>query len=289
MRHWFGSIRFWIAVAILLVIGIIATDDRIIVRHYTWQAPHDSPATETLSIAIITDLHSCFYGDNQSQIIDILTSRHIDAIVLGGDIYDDVLPQTHADVLLSQLSAITPNVYYVNGNHELYLPHDAYQQLEQKIRQYGIHILHGQGQAISADSPVMIWGVSDPVSGRFAQDLRTVGQLAKAQKPNILISHRPEHITDYTRYPFDIVISGHAHGGQWRLPYLINGLFAPNQGILPKYAGGSYQLPNPSSHSQQTQLIVSRGLARESTRYIPRIFNRPEVVFLTINPQSGRL
>lgn len=126
-----------------------------------------------------------------------------------------------------RLPAITPNVYYVNGNHELYLPHVAYQQLEQKIRQYGIHILHGQGQAISADSPVMIWGVSDPVSGRFAQDLRTVGQLAKAQKPNILISHRPEHITDYTRYPFDIVISGHAHGGQWRVPYLINGLFAP--------------------------------------------------------------
>ncbi len=284
-----GSLWLWVAVVALVIIGIIATDDRIIVREYTWQAPQGSPASTPLTIAIITDLHSCFYGDNQSQIIDILKSRHIDAIALGGDIYDDVLPQTHADVLLSQLPAITPNVYYVNGNHELYLPHDAYRQLEQKIRQYGIHILHGQGQAISTDSPVMIWGVSDPVGGRFGQELATVGVQARAHQPNILISHRPEHITDYTSHPFDIVISGHAHGEQWRVPYLINGVFAPNQGILPKYAGGSYQLPNPSSHSQQTQLIVSRGLARESTRYIPRIFNRPEVVFLTINPKSGQM
>lgn len=289
MRRLTGSLWLWLAFGILLVIGIIATDDRIIVRQYTWQAPHDSPVSAELSIAIITDLHSCFYGDHQSEIIDILKSRHIDAIVLGGDIYDDSLPQTHADVLLSQLSAITPNVYYVNGNHELYLPNETYQHIEQKIRQYGIRILHGQGQAITADSSVMIWGVSDPIGGRFGQDLAKVGTLAHAHQPNILISHRPEHITDYTNHPFDIVISGHAHGGQWRVPYLINGIFAPNQGILPKYAGGSYQLSNPSSHSQQTQLIVSRGLARESTRYVPRIFNRPEVVFLTINPKSGKL
>lgn len=78
----------------------------------------------------------------------------------------------------------------------------------------------------------------------------------------------------YQKYPFDLVLSGHAHGGQWRIPYLLNGLFAPNQGFFPKYAGGYYQLG-------QLDFIVSRGLARESTR-LPRLYNRPELVIVDV-------
>ena len=74
---------------------------------------------------------------------------------------------------------------------------------------------------------------------------------------------------------FDLVVSGHAHGGQWRLPGLINGIYAPHQGLFPSYAGGRYDLGT-------TTLIVSRGLARESTP-VPRIFNRPELVIVEIH------
>lgn len=90
----------------------------------------------------------------------------------------------------------------------------------------------------------------------------------------MLLSHRPELFETYQKYGFDLVLSGHAHGGQWRIPGVLNGLFAPDQGLFPEYAGGRYD------YAEGT-MIVSRGLARESTP-VPRIFNRPEVVIVDI-------
>lgn len=89
-----------------------------------------------------------------------------------------------------------------------------------------------------------------------------------------MLAHRPEYFPLYAKMGFDMALCGHAHGGQWRLPSLINGIYAPNQGFLPEYAGGIY-------HSAATTMIVSRGLARESTR-IPRLFNRPELVIIDL-------
>ena len=90
----------------------------------------------------------------------------------------------------------------------------------------------------------------------------------------MLLTHRPELIDKYNEYNFDLILSGHAHGGQWRIPFILNGLIAPNQGLLPKYTGGLYKFGN-------NNMIVSRGLAREST-IIPRLFNRPELVIIDI-------
>ena len=74
----------------------------------------------------------------------------------------------------------------------------------------------------------------------------------------------------------DLVVSGHAHGGQLRIPFLLsNGLIAPDQGLFPEYTSGIHELNN------RTLLIISRGLARESTR-VPRFFNKPEIVSLTV-------
>lgn len=276
-----------IALILLVILAMIAIDDRISTPIYHWQ--NSKQATQKpVQIAIITDLHSSTYGQNQHEILDILYAKKPDAILLGGDIYDDELPELNTDLVLSKLTQITPNVYYVNGNHELYLPTQEYHRLEQKIRSYQIAIIHGIGADLPIDgkpTDIKIWGVHDPVQAdKFWQQLHTIGKQLDPQHINILLSHRPEHIDDYLKYPFDIIVSGHAHGGQWRVPYLINGVFAPNQGILPKYAGGEYWLENPHTRSKRSQFIVSRGLAKESTRYIPRIFNRPELVFLTIAP-----
>ena len=93
---------------------------------------------------------------------------------------------------------------------------------------------------------------------------------------SILMTHRPERTEDYAGRGFELVLAGHAHGGQWRLPGLLNGLFAPDQGLFPTYAGGRYALGD-------TTLLVSRGLARESTR-LPRFYNRPELVVVELCP-----
>ncbi|MBP5669242.1 MAG: metallophosphoesterase [Lachnospiraceae bacterium] len=90
----------------------------------------------------------------------------------------------------------------------------------------------------------------------------------------VLLSHRPESFEAYVNKGVDLALAGHAHGGQWRIPFLINGMFAPDQGLFPKYAGGRYE-------KYGTTMIVSRGLAREST-ILPRFCNPPELVIIDL-------
>ena len=91
---------------------------------------------------------------------------------------------------------------------------------------------------------------------------------------NVLLTHRPENAKQYFNYDFDLVLSGHTHGGQGRIPFVLNGLYAPNQGFFPELAGGIYDFDDK-------KLIVSRGMSRENTE-LPRIFNRPELVFVVL-------
>ncbi len=124
-------------------------------------------------------------------------------------------------------------------------------------------------------------GINDPDKERFTGKIGDFySELDKIQRKKddnlfrVLLTHRPSYIESYLKYGFDLVLCGHAHGGQWRIPFILNGVFAPDEGWLPKYAGGKYDFPNG-------QMIVSRGLARESTR-VPRIFNRPELVIVDV-------
>lgn len=270
----------------LFIFFIIATDERVTTVNYPISAPshlHIEDKHKNIKIALITDLHSCYYGYRQHQLIDILKEEQPDIILLGGDIYDDKLPKGNTDSFLSQLHRLRAknHIYYVNGNHELWLPKEEYEKLEQRIQQFGIKILHGE-KATIPNTNIVVWGVADPDSGLFDAQLQRVGMSAQAEHFNILLSHRPEEVRAYIQYPFDLIVSGHAHGGQWRIPTLINGLFAPNQGFLPKYAGGEYVF---HEMGRVQHLIVSRGLARESTRFIPRVFNRPEIVFIDLQQQ----
>lgn len=233
--------------------------------------------TPTMTVALITDLHACYYGKDQKTLINALKQHKPDVILLGGDIYDDQRLFDNADILLSQLPSIA-KTYYVDGNHENWLPPDGYQEVLRRVKAHGVTILHGKSVQLP-DSNVYIHGVADPDSGHFAKDLQAVTATLDLQNFNILLSHRPELIDTYRSYGFDLVLSGHAHGGQWRVPFLVNGVYAPNQGVLPKYAGGIY-------HFGQQSMIVSRGLARESTK-VPRLFNRPELIFLTLSDDKS--
>ena len=94
----------------------------------------------------------------------------------------------------------------------------------------------------------------------------------------ILLAHRPELIELYKKFSFDLVLSGHSHGGQMRVPFILNGLYAPNQGLFPKYAGGSYK------HNSMIH-IVSRGASFNPR--LPRVFNPPEIVIIDIKGGTG--
>ena len=125
------------------------------------------------------------------------------------------------------------------------------------------------------DSDVNVYDSTYP---DWEKQLKQAGESLEQKQFNLLLAHRPENAEKYFEYDFDVVLSGHAHGGQFRIPYIMNGLYAPNQGFFPKLAGDIYDFDG-------RKLIVSRGLARESTR-LPRIFNRPELVLVNLIPEE---
>jgi predicted MPP superfamily phosphohydrolase len=236
-----------------------------------------------IRLALVTDLHSCDYGDGQFKLINTIDIERPDAVLLCGDIFDDYLSPEKAIEFIKGVSGKYP-CYYVSGNHEFWSKKaDDFKTI---LESYGVKVLEGTSEILEIGGDrIRISGIDDPDTDRYPScSVPYAEQLTRLQEEatdeylfTILLSHRPERIKELLPLNPDLVLSGHAHGGQWRLPILLeNGLLSPNQGLLPKYTNGEYFFAN-------TELIVSRGLARESTRVIPRIFNRPEIVVITLN------
>ena len=189
------------------------------------------------------------------------------------------MPEERALATVEALAEAWP-VYYVTGNHEFWT--GRVEEVRELLRARGAVVLEGESlTATAAGQTLRIGGIDDPNVGEdiWREQLETVTAAQDGETFSILLTHRPERVEDYAGRGFDLVLAGHAHGGQWRLPGLINGLIAPNQGLFPRYVGGRYALDG------DTTMIVSRGLARESTR-IPRLFNRPELVVVDILPEG---
>lgn len=234
-------------------------------------------------VALLTDLHSCWYGKNQKNLVKAVQKQNPDIVLLGGDIFDDKISYDNAEIAVHQLAELYP-CYYVTGNHE-YWSNDI-ETILNILKDCGVTVLSGDCDVIEVNGQILnICGVDDPdVTLYVMEGIPIEQQLVRAKEAaltvgaehyTILLSHRPELLELYQKYNFDLVLSGHAHGGQWRIPGLLNGLLAPNQGLFPKYAGGRYDY-------ETGILLVSRGLARESTP-VPRIFNRPELVIIDID------
>lgn len=264
------------ALLILFVLMLSAFDVRLkIVRYKIESDKIDSP----VRIALITDLHSCKYGENQKTLIDAVNKEKPDIILLGGDIFDDIIPDTNTKVFLKAVAPKYP-CYYVTGNHEYWSRRSD--EMIAWLKSNNISVLDGESVTVEiGNQKLSLSGINDPdkerftgKSGDFYSELDRIQREKDDNLFSILLAHRPSYIESYLKYDFNLVLCGHAHGGQWRIPFILNGVFAPDEGWLPKYAGGKYDFPNG-------QMIVSRGLARESTR-VPRIFNRPELVIVDI-------
>jgi len=270
-RRW----RLLLLAAALLLLLAAAFDRRLIVRRYTLE---DRRITAPLRIALVTDLHSCRYGENQRQLIDAVLELDADLLLLGGDIFDDEIDDTCTGQFLAGVADVLP-CYYVTGNHEYWSGEQAFAQKMAILERYGITNLSGQAITLTIGGQTFnLCGADDPEAFEtgegFCNQLEALSAAAENGHYTILLSHRPEQIPQYAGYSFDLALCGHAHGGQWRIPLLLNGLYAPNQGLFPAYAGGKYE-------KEKLTAIVSRGLARETT-IVPRIFNRPELVLIQL-------
>lgn len=263
-----------IAVCVLFAILLLtALDSRL--RVVTYEISSEK-ITAPVRLAVLTDLHSCDYGEGQRELLDAVAAQAPDAVALVGDIVDDVLPEENAWTAVSALAAEWP-CFYVTGNHEWWSG-DA-ERICGQMEALGVQVLRGDQVTVDLNGQqITFCGVDDPDSGSSTQQLSQLETTEKENNFTVFLAHRPEEIDSYLNGSFDLILSGHAHGGQWRIPGIFNGLYAPNQGLFPAYAGGEYGLDG-------TVFLVSRGLARESTR-IPRIFNRPEVVIADIVPEN---
>lgn len=271
-KHW------WIlpVLAILVVLTLIALDERLILRTYTVASPK---LTAEVRLAVVTDFHS---SDNADDVVAMVASCAPDAVLMVGDLFDDDTanrPPERTLSLMRQLSALYP-CYYVSGNHEAWTGEmDAlYQQTEEA----GVTVLRmSSGVLTVRGQRIALCGIPDPYEMVFSGAPDTEEQIRQAMENvdsadfTVLLAHRPELLAKYAQFPLDLVVSGHAHGGQVRIPGVLNGLYAPNQGWFPKLAGGAYT-------QDGTTLIVSRGLAVRTR--LPRIFNRPEVVLVRCVP-----
>ncbi len=227
-----------------------------------------------IRIALITDLHSCYYGNNQSQLIKMIDDENVDVILLSGDIFDDKLSQTNAKLFIEGICDRYP-CFYVTGNHEFWS--GKQDEIKEYLAENNVIPEDGTYSPIEINgNTIVIAGVDDPTymtADEWEYQFEEASCEDDENNYKILMSHRPEMGDVYARYDYDLVVCGHAHGGQWRIPFTKRGVAAPNQGLLPAYVDGLYDLDNGA------EMIVSRGLARERMPY-PRFFNHPEVVII---------
>lgn len=261
-----------LVLAAAVVLTCIGLDQRMIVRRYTIETDKvDAP----VRLAVVTDLHGNDYGPEGSHLTAPLEKEQPDAILLVGDMFSADGDATDELAFFHTLSDLAPTCY-VPGNHE-YWEYDL-PALCADIRAAGVHVLDQNCLPLQINGQtVNICGIPDPVSGvDTGEALARAADAIHLKGYTVLLSHRPELFGQYAATgDFDLVLCGHAHGGQVRIPLLVNGLYAPDQGLFPKYAGGRYD-------ESGTTMIVSRGLSKQQQWYIPRIFNRPELVLVTI-------
>ena len=225
-------------------------------------------------IVLVTDTHSSYYKEGQHELLDLIDKQNPDVVLLSGDIIDDWLPRERGYKIVEGI-AKKHKTYYVSGNHEAWT--GDIDEIKERIRQYGVKILEGEEDTINLNgNDVKIIGIDDPDAGkrRYKAELKTL-QNTDDTNLTLFMAHRPERYDDYNTVPHDIVFCGHAHGGQWRIPIIGQGIFAPDQGIFPKYTAGVHKF-------ERGVMVISRGLSLESPPNIPRIFNRPELVVVDV-------
>jgi predicted MPP superfamily phosphohydrolase len=195
-----------------------------------------------------------------------------DIIVITGDFIDSRRYSLETSLkLIWGINGIAP-IYFVNGNHEF--KSGRFEEIQNTLAKNGVKILRNAKVAmVRGEAEIEIVGIDDPSGfknrGEFDSNLNKL----KGEKFSILLSHRPEKFNEYTSRDFNLVLAGHAHGGQFRIPFL-GGLIAPNQGFFPKYTAGVHKKGN-------TIMVISRGLGNST---IPqRIFNRPELVVVELS------
>ncbi len=275
--------RLFICLSVLAALGLLtiaAFYRGIVITSYETDTTKVG-AKESIHLVLLTDLHSYIYEPDQKPLIEKVKNLQPDVIFLSGDMADDRNPYKGLDMLLTGIAELAP-CFYVSGSHDYWS--GEIDKIKSSVTARGVTVLEGNTAEISIrGQKLFISGIDDPSmavktagEGEYEAYRRALQPFTTIDKSqyNILVAHRPDFYNEYSQLGFDLVVSGHTHGGQVRIPFILNGLYAPNQGYYPKYAGGLYDIG-------AMKLLVSRGLSFYPE--LPRIFNPPEIVLLELN------
>jgi predicted MPP superfamily phosphohydrolase len=277
----FGLRKFFViflSTIILLAVFLYGENNLVAVNYLTLNLDNLPAAFTGLKIVHLSDLHGKSFGQGQRGIVQKVEAAQPDLVVFTGDLIDRQRGGAQAGLeLLEQLAQIAP-VYYVTGNHEGWA--GTFDALRPQLEKRNVKVLSNTHHRLCrGKDTIYILGIDDPaLQPKSYRQAELVGAELKAALEGtdgftILLAHRPELIDTYSHFGIDLVFSGHAHGGQIRLP-LVGGLVAPGQGFFPRYTSGLYM------HGSSA-LVVSRGLG--NSVFPQRLFNRPEIVVVTLN------
>ncbi|NLY46241.1 MAG: metallophosphoesterase [Tissierella sp.] len=267
-------------IAISLTLFCIWQNNHIVISNFNYNNKNLPNEFDGFKIVHISDLHNKLFGKNQEYILKKINSTSPDIIVVTGDLIDRRRYDLETSLLFIEGAMEIAPIYYVSGNHEAWS--GEYENIRKELISQGVVVLDDKKVELIRDKEkIEILGLTDPafLTSSYS-DKRNTSVLEKHLKImkdddifQILLSHRPDLIDIYSREKIDMIFSGHAHGGQVRLPG-IGGIVAPDQGFFPKYTSGSHTVENST-------MYVSRGLGNS---LVPiRIFNRPEVVVVTLS------
>lgn len=254
-------------------------NNHIVTTKFDYKNSKISKTFDGFTIVQISDLHNKSFGEDQNRLLRKIEHSKPDIIVITGDLIDRRRYRLETSMIFIRGAIKIAPVYYVSGNHEAWS--GKYENIKSNLVNAGVIVLDDEKIDIVKDGAVIdIIGLKDPgfltSNNTDAKDMsileKVLMDLSDETRFQILLSHRPELFSTYTKHNIDLSFTGHAHGGQFRLPF-IGGLIAPAQGLFPKHTSGM--------HSKgSSTMLISRGLGNS---LIPiRIFNRPELIELVL-------
>lgn len=260
-----------IAVIILLMLFCTYQNQHLVVSYYSIENPKITDDLKGFRIVHLSDVHNASFGKDNERLVNNVKELKPDIIVITGDLCDS----NHANVdvainLVNQLVLLAP-VYYVTGNHEYWLEPEDMEKLINAMDMAGAIYLSNEVSLIEVgNASFELIGLED----NSLLDDTLMGLSGDGYEGlKIVLAHEPQYLERYSRTGVDVVLSGHAHGGQFILPFA-GGVIAPGQGLFPKYTSGVHRMNN-------TEMIISRGLGNS---VVPvRLFNYPEIVCIDLN------
>ena len=271
-----------ISIAVLIVLAILFVfwqNNSLVISEHDYINESLPSDFDGFKIAHISDLHNKSFGKDQIRLLEKLKGVSPDMIVITGDLIDRRKYDLDVAMMFIKGAVDVAPVYYVSGNHEAWS--GEFSLIKESLLSAGVSVLDNEKLKITkGHSWINILGVSDPdfltssyMDGTNISDMsKKLEEWSAEQGFKILLSHRPELLDLYSHNKMDLIFTGHAHGGQFRIP-LMGGLVAPDQGLFPEFTSGLHTRGSST-------MFISRGLGNS---IVPiRIFNRPEIIAVTL-------